>query len=245
MTAGLVTAIVSAITSLIVALGSQYFATRAAHSLEKTKERDRITGEYLNPLRLYLEETYARLSRIEDRLKRGGGICDSLLSVESPEAINDLPDDWFTSDGYYLMSSCYLTACLFFHMDQVRSKAPYLPLEQGSDTELVNRLFQISLALGKTGGIYYILQGTLAEAMAGKKGRQVISYRTFCEKFRNPQDLIWFKQLVAFYLAIGQGKKGERIDQAKVAIIDLLRFLEEHLGGGTAIENRIQSQERI
>lgn len=148
----------------------------------------------------------------------------------------------YCTRAYYLMSSCYVTACLFFQMNRVRDKAPYLPLNPQDDTDLVEQLFEISLAFGKTGGVYYIVQNTLAEAMAEGRDPTPISYRRFCEQFRDPQEAVWFKQLVEFYLAVGRGKNRDRLDRAMVAITNLLRFLEKYLGGGTAIETRMVQQ---
>lgn len=239
MTAGILTALVSAITSLVVALGTQYFALRASRSLEQAKERDRINFAYLNPLRLYLEEVYARLVRIDDRLTKGQGQCRDLLSIEEPEDIANIPEKWFAYEGYYLMSSCYLTACLFFFLNQVRRDVSFLRLSHDSDTELVNLMFQVSLAFGKTGGIYYIVQGTIAEAMTDATGKAPISYRAFCQNLRDPNTLVWFQQLVKFYVGMGQGKRSDRLERALTAIPDLLRFLEQHIGGGTTIETRI------
>jgi hypothetical protein len=239
MTAGIITAIVSAVTSLVVALGTQYFSARATRQLEQAKERDRINFAYLNPLRLYLEEVYARLARIEDRLQKGEGRCQDLLPIKRPEDLSDLPEQWFVYEGYYLMSSCYLTACLFFYLNQVRRDVAFLQLSKEGDTTLINLMFQVSLALGKTGGTFYILQGTIAEDMVGEEGKNPVSYRTFCHKLRDPDTLIWFQQLIKFYIAMGQGKQGDRLKATMVAIQHLLRFLESRLGGGTSIQDRL------
>ena len=242
MTAGILTAVISAVTSLLVAVGTQYFAFRTTRQLNQAQERDRITLTYLNPLRLYAEEVYARLDRIRDRLEQENGTCQALLSIDQPDAIQSIDEDWFAYQGYYLMSSCYMTACLFFQIQRVRTHAPFLKLSQNSDTELISLLFDVSVSLGKGGGIYYILQGTLAHEMATPEGQTPMSYRAFCTQLRDPQNLAWFKQLVQFYLKLGQGQNRDRIAPTLSAIQQLLRFLERTLGGNTSIEQRLITQ---
>ena len=241
MTAGILTAVISAVTSLLVAVGTQYFAFRTTRQLDQAQERDRITLTYLNPLRLYAEEVYARLDRIRDRLEQENGTCQALLSIDQPEAIHSIDEDWFAYQGYYLMSSCYMTACLFFQIQRVRAHAPFLKLSHKSDTELISLLYD-SVSFGKGGGIYYILQGTLAHEMAASEGQTPISYRAFCTQLRDPQNRAWFKQLVQFYLKLGQGQNRDRLAPTLSAIQQLLRFLERTLGGGTSIEQRLITQ---
>lgn len=238
MLPGIVTAVISAITSLVVALTTQYFNEKTKQQVEKQKERDRINLTYLNPLRLHLEENYIRLTRILERLAEEKGACAMLTPINrAPEIPED--ETWFNGDGYYLISSCYMLACLFFCIQEVKAKIPYLQLDKKDDTELLNLMNKVSLAFARKGNIYYVVQSSIGHDVYLKDTARLMSYREFCQSLQEPQQQIWFSALIDFYIGAGRGEKSEKIHQAIVAIRELINFLDKHLGGKRPIEARV------
>lgn len=240
MLSGVVTAVISAITSLAVALTTQYFNEKTKQQVEKQKERDRINLTYLNPLRLHLEENYIRLIRIRQRLLEENGTCAMLMPIQQ---VNEIPQDetWFNADGYYLTSSCYMLACLFFCIQEVKAKIPYLQLDKKDDTELLNLMNKVSLAFARKGNIYYVVQSSIGQDMYLPSMNRVMSYREFCQALKDVNQQQWLGVLVQFYLEVGRGKKTDKVQQAIESIRELVSFLDKHLGGKTPLDARVIS----
>jgi hypothetical protein len=139
---GVITAIY---TAFILPSLQDYIKARAASHHKQREEteanRNKINLTYLNPLRLWLEEAYFRLSEISTKVTNQGGTVKHLLYFEDPKDISNQSAEWFNSKGCYLISTCYITACLFFAIKQVRDNIPYLRLSRESDTELMTYYF--------------------------------------------------------------------------------------------------------
>src|SRR5438477_3269422 len=99
MDATVISAIIAALTTLAVLLVTH----RIQQSTGKKQDEKRINEEYLNPLRLYLEESYFRMAEIVQRVEARGGKYEVLLSVSSTEEFLQKDASWFNSDGCYLV----------------------------------------------------------------------------------------------------------------------------------------------
>jgi hypothetical protein len=238
--ATIISAITALVTSLVVAYFAQYLKARA----EAIQEAKLINRKYLNPLRLYLEETHFRLNEIFKKVKdeKGNGKCDILLYVQSPEEISKKRAVWFNGEGCYLVSSCYLTGCLFYQIRKVLDDLSYLRLKKEDDTVLSNLIFNVRHAFLQDIGIFYATQPSIGIDMYLPKQNRLLSYREFCQLLQDPEKRVWFDRLINYYLETGQGHNLARVGQGLQAIEKLSVFLDEAVGGGSSIEKRYQSE---
>ncbi len=192
MDATIISAIIAAVTALVVVL----VTSTIQQSVGKMQDEKRINEEYLNPLRLYLEENYFRIAEILRRVEAGGGKCEPLLSIESTEELSQKDASWFNSQGCYLVSSCYFTACLSATIKKVRNDVPYLRLREGDDTQLLHLLLKINLGFLKEMGVFYAIQQSIGEQTYIQAEGRFMTYREFCEVLQDPQKRVWFDRLL-------------------------------------------------
>lgn len=232
-------------TALILPSLQEFIKARVAQYSKQQDEdeanRQKVNLTYLNPLRLWLEETYVRLNGIYSRVA-SDGTCDALLFVERPDDVSGQERIWFNEEGCYLISSCYITACLFFSMKQVRDNVPYLRLSRDSDAHLMTLLFQVSHAFLKDFGVYYVLQPSIGNDVFLTSQNRLMTYREFCEMLQVPERRIWCNRLIQFYLETGRGQKSDRIRAALTAIQALSQFLDLHIGQGVSLKERLAAE---
>lgn len=232
-------AIIALATSLIVAYFAQLLKTRA----EQEQETRTINRKYLNPLRLYLEETHFRLNEIKERIEGGGGKLNLLLGVPA-NAISAQSAAWFNGEGCYLISSCYYVACLFYQIYKVREDFAYLRLGHQTDTYLLNLMFRVSHAFLEHIGIFYATQSSIGLDMYLTAKNRLLSYRELCEKLQETDQRVWFDRLVNFFIETGQGQHLERVTEALRAMAELSAFLDKVVGGDPSIQRRYQADGR-
>jgi hypothetical protein len=233
------TALISALTSIIVVVLSHVLSTQRAARQTEEAEREMINMKYLNPLRLHLAENQLRLSEILSKID-GGQTCPQLLTVDSASELSEKDAEWFNGRGTYLVSSAYLTACLFAQMLKLREDHPYLRLGSGQDTQLLAVILQVHRAFRRDLNIYYATQPSIGEDMLVRSESRLRSYREFCESLRIPEKRVWMDRLIQFYLNAGHGKKLENIKEAVAAIEKFSNFLDAAVGGGESIRARME-----
>lgn len=234
------TAIISAVTSVLVVLVTYGLNSyREAKSKEK-QESDRIISTYLNPLRFYLVENYFRLSEILQRIAKDGGKHEALLYVTDVKEISKQSAEWFNGYGSYLISSCYMTARLFYQLDKIRQELSYLRLSKKDDTELITRITILSRCFRQDNGIYYLIQPSIGNDMYLASEKRLITYREFCQLLQNSETRVWFDRLLNFYVETGQGQKLKRIEDIMGAIQITSSFLDRVAGGGSSIKERLE-----
>ncbi|MEO1590439.1 MAG: hypothetical protein AAFU71_04000 [Cyanobacteria bacterium J06632_22] len=236
----LLIAIISAITSVVVVLVTYSLnAYRESKQEEKQKAED-IISAYLNPLRFYLVENYFRLAEILKRATQEDDKSKIPVYVSSPEEISAQPSEWFNGHGCYLISSCYLTARLFYQLDKVRQDLSYLRLSQKNDTELITLITILSRHFGQDYGIYYLIQPSIGTDMYLAEQDRLITYREFCQRLQDANTRVWFDRLLAFYIATAQGKNPKRVENILGAIQNLSLFLDQMVGGGSSLKERLE-----
>jgi len=234
------TAIISFFSAVVV-VGVSEILKNKKEGKEKTNQ---VNSKYLNPLRLYLEETYIRISEILERIKTNNEI-GSLTFINRPDEISDKKKDWFLNEGVYLISSCYFTGCLFSIIKSVREDLPYIKLKKKrNDTKLLNLMFKINYAFLQEHGIYYAIQHSIGDEMFERQERRVVTYREFCNKLIISEERIWFDRLINFYIETGRNQKTHRLEMAANAIKELSIFLDENVMGGYSIEERLISENK-
>jgi hypothetical protein len=238
----LLTALISALTSIVVVVLSHVLSARVEARRAAEAERKRVNMKYLNPLRLYLVENQFRLSEILQKAD-GGRPFPELLTVESPSQLSQKDAEWFNGWGVYLISSAYLTACLFAQMRKLREDYPYLRLGNVQDTQLAAIMLKVSTAFRRDLGIYYLTQPSIGEDMLVRSEGRLKSYREFCEYLCVPEKRVWMDRLIQFYLNAGHGDNLKNVEEAIAAIEELSSFLDDAVGGGESITARMKGTE--
>ena len=233
-------AIISAVTSILVVLVTYSLNSyREIKSKEKI-EHEKIISTYLNPLRLSLVENYFRLYEILTRVDESGGSCEALLYVNNTKEVSDRSSEWFNSYGCYLISSCYITARLFYYLDKARLDLTYLRLSKKDDTELISQVTILSRCFRQGGGIYYLLQPSIGNDIYLANEKRLITYREFCQLLQDPEARVWFDRLLNFYIETGRGQQLQRIEDILRAIQNMSLFLDKLAGGGNSIKERLE-----
>ncbi len=207
--------------------------------IEKSKDIKELNIKYLNGLRLCLEETYARLSEIKERIKKEGN-CSELTYVKNFDDIKKQSKIWFVSDGCYLISSSYIVACLYAAIEKLKEEYPYIKIKKRDDTMILNKVFKINQAFLKDLSVYYVLQQNIGQIMYKKTEERILNYAEFTELLIDDKMSLWFERLISFMIEVGHGKKQDNINHVLEAIISLSSYLEMKYKLGPAILNRLE-----
>ena len=232
--------------ALLFPLIQKYLETQTTqYQQQKQKEKEtieQINLKYLSPLRLYLVESFIRLYEIDRKITESKE-HKALSFIETPEEISNKKISWMIGEGCYLISSCYLIACLFFTIKQVRDAVPYLKIGKNEDTELLKLMEQINIYFGGLeGGVFYVIQFSLANDIYLSDKQRLMTYREFCEILQEVNKREWWDGLIIFFIRAGKGENIERLKLAKDAIYSLSEFLDKHIGKGNSIDSRLKAE---
>lgn len=210
------------------------------------KEKDAIEEmklKYLGPLRLYLVESFIRLYEIDKKISDNQE-HQALICIEKPEDISAKNISWMIGEGCYLLSSCYLIACLFFTIKQVRDVVPFLKLDKKQDTEMLKLMESINILFGGLeGGVFYVIQFSLANDIYLSDKQRLMTYREFCEMLQDSKNREWWDGLIRFFIRAGRGENIQRLRFAQTAIHTLSTFLDKQIGQGDSIQSRLEAEE--
>ncbi|MFD8223395.1 hypothetical protein ACFV16_04395 [Streptomyces massasporeus] len=238
----LLTALVAAATSALVAILSLYLSDRQQQWREARVQRQELNSKYLNPLRFHLVENHFRLLSILDRAGPIDGTNTGVLVVDDPVEVSTKDASWFIGAGYALVSSVYLSSCLFTQLKKVRADFPYLHLSAADDTQLAALLLGVQQGFLVKQGVYYVTQPSIGESVWVRDEERLMTYREFCEKLQDPVWRVWFDRLFMFYLDIARGEKKQRTERLLAAMENLSGFLDKCVGGGNSIETRMRAE---
>jgi hypothetical protein len=238
----MLTALVAAATSALVAIMSLYLSDRQQQRREARALRQELNAKYLNPLRFHLVENHFRLLSILDRARPAGGTNTGVLAVDDPAEVSTKDASWFIGPGCALVSSVYLSSCLFAQLKKVREDFPYLHLSAADDTQLAALLLGVQQGFLVKQGVYYVTQPSIGESVWVRDEERLMTYREFCEKLQDPAWRVWFDRLIMFYLDIARGEKRQRTDRLIAAMAKLSEFLDTCVGGGNSIETRMRAE---
>ena len=230
----LIAALVSAVTWVTVAALSFQFTSRQQRRSAGQNERKEINARYLNPLRFQVADNHVRLWQILNR----PAIRERVRVISGPEEVSAKDWAWFNGLGNYLLSSAYLMACMFAGLQKVREDIPSLRLSGTDDTKLVELILEVQIALLRQQGAQYVIQTSIGQDMWLRAEARLRTYREFCELLRDPDSRIWFDRIFTFFLETGRGKKTDRALNAISAMENLVGFLDQCVGGGSAIASR-------
>jgi hypothetical protein len=235
-------AAISALTALLVSVSSIFLTDRQRRRSERRAERTTLNAGYLNPLRLELAENHFRLAGTLRRAAAEGGRSAAMDSVTEPKEVSEKDTAWFSGPGCALITSIYLTACLFARLKQVRDDFPYLRLSGRDDTHLASLILRLQQGYLSGEGVFYVTQPSLGETMRAPGGGRLLTYREFCRLLTDPAERVWFDRLIQFQLDTARGLKADRANRIIADMAALSDFLDRCVGGGSSIMNRWRAE---
>jgi hypothetical protein len=170
-------------------------------------------------LRYYSSEVFFRIQEIVRRCQGSGGVCPELACVDCPEELSERDNKWFGSDGCYLVSTCYLTACLFWYAKEVKEDILSNALPKDMDSELMRLLLKVTLAFLKDLGVFYVTQDGIGALIHVEGHKGVMNYIEYCSRLQDNDRRVWLDRLCDFYLTAGRCHNLERLEGVLRALL--------------------------
>ncbi len=239
----LLTLILTPLLGVVAAFYTTRYKLRQEREDEREKEKEHIRLKILNPLLIAAEDLLDRLADIERRRKdpaKRGDMVRWFAQVKS------LPRDdagrlafWANDEGYFAMSTLYVTGVYFYYASTIRRDFPFFELAGGGESTLLSHLSDARLAIGGKFGIWEAMQDSLGAYLA--KDGAVKNYRQFCEMIIDKKEAPWLNRLVDFYRDVHMKLDDQlgNIDHSLRALIAFLRLnldiraIEYHLDAGS------------
>jgi hypothetical protein len=203
---------------------------RKERQIDRDKEREHVRLKVLNPLLIAAEDLLDRIADIARRRKDPVGSEDMKRWFS---AVKDKPRQdpegfprWANDEGYFAMSTFYITALYFHFAGTIRREFPFLELGPGGETTLLGQLSQARLAIGGKFGIWEAMQDSLGAYLTGKD--TVKNYREFCEMLIDEKQAAWFNRLADFYRDIHL-KRDDHLANIEDSLKELIAFLRANL----------------
>ncbi|GGZ25455.1 hypothetical protein [Streptomyces poonensis] len=228
--------LVSVLTSGVISMGLVWLTSRQQRLDIKRTQRETHNGSYLNPLRWHTAEVHHRLSLYATAIDRHGCYRPAQV-LTKPQDIDDKNADWFAGTGVALISSIWMTACLFAQMTRTRHDIPFLRLSAKDDTKLAALILKVHVAFAAC-DIYYATQTSLGTDVILEPDGRVRSYREFCELLSQPDRRVWADPLIWFHLTIANGERRSNLQRVLGALQELSGFLDDSLAGGASLRAR-------
>jgi hypothetical protein len=228
---------VAAATSVVVTVLSLVLSDRQQLRRERRVQQRDLNAGYLNPLRLHLVESHFRLSRTLARLESPPGTATAMLSINEPAEVSGKDAAWFNGPGCPLLTSVYLTACLFAQLKKVREDIPYLRLSAADDTQLAALLLRVQRGYGEE-GVYYVTQFSIGESMWARDQSRLLTYQEFCGSLHDEDRRVWLDRLIRFHLEVARNERTKQVQRLITAIEQFSEFLDRCVGGGHSISSR-------
>jgi hypothetical protein len=226
----LLTLFASSILAVVAAFITTRYKLRQQRRIEGEKEKEHVRLKILNPLLVASEDL---LDRIADVTRRR---TDPDKGRETQRWFREIKERaardpgafafWANDEGYFAMSTLYITAIYLHYAGKIRRDFPYFELEQGSESTLLSHLSVVRASLGGKFGIWEAMQDSLG-AYLETEGK-VRNYRQFCEMIVSAPDAVWFNRLVDFYRDIHM-KLDDHLDNIEHSLAALIAFLQKNL----------------
>jgi hypothetical protein len=199
-------------------------ATRDKEKAERERERAATRLNYLDPLLVSAREYAERLGQIQEKVKSGGNglkwMVDQFNQVkDNPRKHLTEHTEWCNGEGYFAVSTNYLTAVYFFHANKVRREVAKSALGQSEARILLEDLFRVRTALGGINGIWPTLQDSAGDYVRCEDGT-LLRYRNFCERIFMVEERACILRVLDFYREIH-----ERTDEQRKEMIQSLKGL--------------------
>ena len=198
-------------------------------TVEKESEKSKIRIKYLNPLRINAQDLYERMSEISKQLENPEkiNILEYNFGKIKENDINNKESfaSWCNGDGYYYVSTLYITNVYFSSASKIRFELPFIQLSPDDDQALLTYLQKVRKAFGGEYGIWEIIQDSLGDYIKEQDG-SIMNYKEFCQELIDKNKYIWFLNLIDFYRDI-KDKKNHEVEKVKTELSNLINFLEK------------------
>ncbi|MFJ7203273.1 hypothetical protein ACIQWR_07040 [Streptomyces sp. NPDC098789] len=228
--------LVSALTSGAISMGLMWLTSRQQWRDGKRTQRETHNLSYLNPLRWHTAEAHHRLSLYATSVDQHGSYRPAQV-LNEPQELDSKDAAWFAGMGVALVSSIWMTSCLFAQMNRTRRDIPFLRLPGKDDTRLAALILKVHVAFAAC-DVYYATQSSIGNDVAVEPEGRLRSYREFCELLSQPDRRVWADSLVWFHLAIANGERRPSLQRALDALQELSVFLDDSLVGGASLRAR-------
>lgn len=224
----ILTSVISAVLGILTALATTHYKTKKQQRLEKEKEKDQIRLKYLNPLLVASIDYHERMVDIKERRRdedKKNKLVTWFREIKTNNRANQqLFEYWVNDEGFFAMSTLYVTAVYLFYAGQIRRELPFIELAPGDDKALLIHLSKVRAAIGGKWGIWENIQDSIGAYLGDETHKRVMSYRGFCNMLIDKSEMVWFNRLIDFYRDIDK-KTEEHIDKIVTSVQALIYFL--------------------
>lgn len=224
----LLTLFVSPVLGVIAALITTQYKLRQEREIDRDKEKEHIRLKILNPLLVASEDLLERMTDIKRR-RNDPAKCGDMKRWfrevkdkrwQDPNAFAY----WANDEGYFAMSTLYITAVYFYYAGTIRRDFPFFELAQGSESTLLSHLSEVRASIGGKFGIWEAMQDSLGAYLV--TDGTLKNYRQFCEMIISESQAVWFNRLIDFYRDIHMKLEDQlgNIEHSLEALIAFLRL---------------------
>jgi hypothetical protein len=222
--------LVSPILGIVAAVITTHYKLRQERDVARDKDKEHVRLKILNPLLIASEDLLERMTNIKRR-RHDPAKCEDMKRWfrEVKERRGRDPSAfafWANDEGYYAMSTLYITAVYFHYAGTIRRDFPFFELAQGGETTLLSHLSDARVSIGGKFGIWEAMQDSLGAYLARDGGLK--NYREFCEMIIGEPEAVWFNRLVDFYRDIHM-KLDDQLSNIERSLERLITFLRRNL----------------
>ena len=226
-----VPAIISIVTSLVTGLITISYKLKRQVAIDKEKEYERIKIKYLHPLLVAAQDLLDRMTDIRRRRKNDKEKNKMMLwfrNVKSAGLDKVSFEYWANDEGYFAMSSLYVTAVYFSYASRIRREFPFIELSPGDNKALLSHIADVRLSIGGKFGIWEVVQDSIGSYLINKEGDLLKSYKEFCESIIDKAEVSWFNRLIDFFADIDK-KLEDHLENIQSSLMSLIDFLAKNL----------------
>jgi len=216
--------------------------TEFLQTMEKKRREEKNRIQYLNPLRISADDLLRRLEELNEKTvkeieeqdksenqKDSVPKCLESFTLVNEHEVKNRPyfDNWCNIEGYYAMSTLYITSVYFFRANKLRAEFPAAQLDPSQDEKLLQLLSEIRVNFGKQFGIWEIIQDSIGAYIRRMDG-SLMNYKEFCELVADPKHHVWFRSLIDFYVSFDKKINYEVSDlrQSLPRLVDFLASMQ-------------------
>ena len=135
---------------------------------------------------------------------------------------------WVNDEGYFAMSTLYITATYFSYASKIRQEYPFIESNPGDNKTLLYHIANVRISVGGKFGIWETIQDSLGSYLIDKQDNTVKNYRQFCEAIIDEEGGNWFNRLIDFYRDIDK-KLEDHLENIELSLEALIQFLNVNL----------------
>jgi len=223
-----ITLVLTSVLSAATAWLATYLKFRQDRDVAREKQRENVRLKVLNPLLISAEDLLDRFVDIARRRKNDAKRPEMIRwfreAKERPQRDPAGFARWCNDEGYFALSTLYVTALYFHYAGTIRRDFPFFDLAGGGDQgALLSYLSEIRVAIGGKFGIWETMQDSLGAYAVAENG-SIKNYREFCEMLVDERQAPWLGRLLDFYRDVHL-KLDDQFANVERSLNELIRFL--------------------